>query len=138
MTQDSPSVDIADLIKAPVRTIACVARLIDLSGDTRSELGLKRAFGMLKEIGRRDLTPALCRRTHRSAKCTPPDESRSLSKSNSRAKAYSCFIWLESPMIEGVVCRWRCATACSPTPGNAGFRLRFVGLAVNVAGKTPE
>ena len=64
MTQDSYSVDIADLIKAPVRTMSdadaidCVAKLIDLSGDARSERGIKRAFGMLKEIGRRNLTPA--------------------------------------------------------------------------------
>lgn len=64
MTQDSHSVDIADLIKAPVRTMSdadaidCVAKLIDLSGDARSERGIKRAFGMLKEIERRNLTPA--------------------------------------------------------------------------------
>jgi tetratricopeptide (TPR) repeat protein len=64
MTQDSRIVDIADLIKAPVRTMSdadaidCIAKLIDLSGDARSERGIKRAFGMLKEIGRRNLTPA--------------------------------------------------------------------------------
>jgi len=64
MTQDSRIVDIADLIKAPVSTMSdadaidCVAKLIDLSSDARSERGIKRAFGMLKEIGRRNPTPA--------------------------------------------------------------------------------
>lgn len=64
MTQDPCSVDIADLIKAPVHTMSdadalgCVANLIDLSGDTLSGRGIKRAFGMLKEIGQRNLTPA--------------------------------------------------------------------------------
>ena len=64
MTQGPHSVDVADLIKAPVRTMSdvdaidCVAKLVDMSGDAHSELGLKRAFGMLNEIERRDLSPA--------------------------------------------------------------------------------
>ncbi len=64
MIHDPPSVDVADLIRAPVRTMSdadaidCVAKLIDLSGGAHSELGIKRAFGMLGEIGRRNLTPA--------------------------------------------------------------------------------
>jgi hypothetical protein len=64
MTQDPHGVNVADLIKAPVRimsdadAIDCAAKLIDLSGDARSELGIKRAFGMLREIERRSLTPA--------------------------------------------------------------------------------
>jgi len=64
MTRDAPSVDVADLVKAPVHSMSdadaidCVATLIDLSGDVRSEHGIERAFGMLKEIGRRNLAPA--------------------------------------------------------------------------------
>ena len=50
MTQDSHIVEIADLIKAPVRTMSdadaidCVAKLIDLSSDPRSECGIKLEF----------------------------------------------------------------------------------------------
>ncbi len=62
MTKNSQSLDVDLLIKAPLDTMPdtdaldCVARLIDISGETHSERGIKRAFGMLKEIGRRDLT----------------------------------------------------------------------------------
>lgn len=56
--------NIADLIRAPLPTmsneiaIKCVGALIDLSDDARSKPGIQRAFGMLKEIEQRTLTPA--------------------------------------------------------------------------------
>lgn len=60
---EKPAPDIADLIRAPISTmsdadaIVCVGTLIDLAGDARSARGIQRAFGMLKEIERRNLTP---------------------------------------------------------------------------------
>ncbi|MBX3489061.1 LA2681 family HEPN domain-containing protein [Parvibaculum sp.] len=64
MSRYSHDTDIGELIRAPTHTLSdgdainCVARLIDLSTEVRSEAGIKRAFGMLKEINRRSLTPA--------------------------------------------------------------------------------
>ncbi|MEA1940664.1 MAG: LA2681 family HEPN domain-containing protein [Pseudomonadota bacterium] len=64
MAFDFQGMTVPDLIRAPLGqmsdsdAVACVAMLIDLSTDERSELGIERAFGMLKEISRRALLPA--------------------------------------------------------------------------------
>lgn len=64
MAFDFHSADVSDLIKVPLsklgdqEAIECAGALIDRSTDASSEVGINRAFGMLKEIGRRSLMPS--------------------------------------------------------------------------------
>jgi tetratricopeptide (TPR) repeat protein len=64
MVTRSQSSEIESLMKAPLATMSdaeaidSVATLIDISNDACSEDGITRAFGQLKEIGKRHLSPA--------------------------------------------------------------------------------
>jgi tetratricopeptide (TPR) repeat protein len=64
MSFDVTQASIAELIRTPLaamsddEAIDCVGHLIDLATYEQSEAGIKRALGMLKEIGRRQLLPS--------------------------------------------------------------------------------